>query len=146
MRRFCKPSPVLVGHIRFIGALAVLAGIVLLIVDSPISTILPIPISRAVAEAMPLLLVGIAYLAWQAVERPPIVELIKQILLGAAFVLWAVSLLMPRGRCSTFVGAMVIAIYVFDLAWLMEGNIRKKLGAGPVDGCGSAVTKDLKEG
>jgi len=66
-------------------------------VDSPISTILPIPISRAVAEAMPLLLVGIAYLAWQAVERPPIVELIKQVLLGAAFVLWALSLLMPRG-------------------------------------------------
>jgi hypothetical protein len=113
--------------IRCIGALAVLAGIVLLIVDSPISRDLPIPISHAVAEATPLLLVGIAYLAWLALDRRSIIDLIKQVLLAAAFVLWGVSLLMPSGRWSRFVGAVVIAIYVFDLAWLMEGNIRSRL-------------------
>jgi hypothetical protein len=129
-----------VWHIRFIGMLAVIAGMVLLIVDSPISVYLPIPISRAAAEAIPLLLVGIAYLAWLAIDRPPTLDLIKQVILAVAFVLWGVGLLMPSGQGSKFVGAMVIAIYVFDLAWLMEGNLRRKFGvhfANDADGCPS---------
>jgi hypothetical protein len=87
---------------------------------------------------MPLLLVGIAYLAWLAVDRPAIIDLIKQVLLALAFILWGVDLLMPVGQWSRFVGAVVIAIYVFDLAWLMEGNLRKKFGvhlAGGGNGC-----------
>jgi hypothetical protein len=118
-----------VWHIRFICVLAVISGIVLLIVDSPISTYLPIPISHQIAEAIPLLLVGIAYLAWLAVDRPQTVDLIKQVLIAVAFVLWGISLLMPTSPWSRLVGALVIAIYLFDLVWLMEGNLHKKFGA-----------------
>ena len=121
--------PRTIWHIRFIGGLAVVAGVVLLIVDSPLSRHMPIPISHRVAEAMPLLLVGIAYLAWLARDRPPVIELITQLFLATAFVLWGINLLMPPGSAARFVGAVVIAIYVFDLAWMMEGNLRKKFGA-----------------
>jgi hypothetical protein len=119
---------ILAWHVRLIGVLAVISGVVLLIVDSPLSARWPIPISRAVAEAMPLLLVGTAYLAWLAIDRPPAVDLVKQVLLALAFILWGVDLLIPASQWSRFLGAVVIAIYVFDLAWLMEGNLRKKFG------------------
>jgi hypothetical protein len=114
---------------RFLYVFAVICAVVLLIVDSPISTYLSIPISHAAVEAAPLLFVGIAYLAWLAIDRPATANLIAQALIAAAFILWGVDLLMPTGPWATFVGAVVISIYVFDLAWLMEGNLRKKFGA-----------------
>lgn len=116
----------LVWLTRFVCVAAVICGVVLLIVDSPVSTRLPIPVSRAVVEAAPLLLVGVALLAWLAIERPTAVDFIKQALIAVAFILWGVDLLMPAGPWATFVGAVVIAIYVFDLAWLIEANVRKK--------------------
>src|SRR5271166_6202888 len=122
--------PVLLWPTRFVYVLAVICAVVLLIVDSPVSSYLSIPISRAVVEAAPLLFVGIAYLGWLAIDRPGTVDLIKQALIATAFILWGVSLLMPTGPWATFVGAVVISIYVVDLAWLMEGNFRKMRGAG----------------
>jgi hypothetical protein len=113
--------------VRGISILAVCAGVFALIEDLPVSTSLTGLVSRSVAEAVPLLLVGVAYLAWLATERPPIVALVKQILIAAAFLLWGVSLLMPTGPWARFVGAVVIAIYVFDLVWLIEGNLQSTL-------------------
>jgi hypothetical protein len=72
--------------------------------------------------------VGIACLAWLAIDRPAITDLIPQALIATAFILWGIDLLMPAGPWATFFGAVVIAIYVFDLAWLMERSLRKKLG------------------
>jgi len=118
----------LVAPTRLLCVLAVISGVVLLIVDSPIAAHVAIPISRAVAEALPLLLVGAAYLGWLVIDRPATMDLIKQVLIAVAFILWGVNNLMLTGRWATFVGAVVIAIYVFDLAWLMEGNLRKTFG------------------
>jgi hypothetical protein len=120
---------VLAWIVRTIALLAVFAGLTLLLVDSPIGTRLPMRIDRSVAEAFPLLLVGIAYLAWLATERPAVIDLVKQLLIALAFILWGVSLLMPAGPAARLLGAVVIAIYVFDLAWMMEDNLRKKLGS-----------------
>jgi hypothetical protein len=118
---------VLAWIVRTIVLLAVFAGLTLLLVDSPLAARLPIRIDRSVAEAFPLLLVGIAYLAWLATERPAVIDLIKQLLIALAFILWGVSLLMPAGPATRLLGAVVIAIYVFDLAWMIEGNLRKNL-------------------
>lgn len=137
-------GPVLVWPTRYVYFAAVICGVVLLIVDSPIPIHLPIPVSRAIVEAMPLLLVGIAFLAWLAIERPATVDLIKQAFIALAFILWGVDLLMPAGPWATFVGAVVIAIYVFDLAWLMEGNLRKKLGVPPVKGTIGCTSEDCR--
>jgi hypothetical protein len=118
---------VLAWIVRTIALLAVFAGLTLLLVDSPIAARLPMRIDRSAAEAFPLLLVGIAYLAWLATERPAVIDLVKQLLIALAFILWGVSLLMPAGPAARLLGAVVIAIYVFDLAWMMEGNLRKNL-------------------
>ncbi len=136
---------VLAWIVRTIALLAVLAGVNQLLVDSPLAARLPMRIDRATAEALPLLFVGIAYLAWLATERPGAIDLIKQLLIALAFILWGVSLLMPPGQSATLLGAVVIAIYVFDLAWMIEGNLRKKLRSdvdrqlwrGPATGVGS---------
>ncbi len=127
---------------RFVYVLAAAFAVVLLIVDSPISAYLSIPISRAVAEAAPLLCVGIAYLGWLAVDRRPITDLIMQSLIATAFILWGVDLLMPAGQWATFVGAVVIAIYVFDLAWLMERNLHKKFRIHAANGTTGSTSAD----
>jgi hypothetical protein len=127
----------LAWFVRVIGIFAVGSGALLLVVDSPVSLKLPMAVSHSIIEAIPLLLVGVAYLAWLATEKPRMIDLVKQILIAVAFILWGVDLLMPTGAWARFVGAVVIAIYVFDLAWLMEGNLRRKLVAaldGPRDG------------
>jgi hypothetical protein len=121
----------LIWTIRTIGALAVIAAMLLLFVDSPLSDGFALRVSHRVVEAVPLLLIGFAYLAWLIIDRPGVIDLVKQLLLALAFILWGVSLLMPPSNGSRFVAAVVIAIYVFDLAWLMEGNLRKKFGLRP---------------
>jgi hypothetical protein len=139
---FTRHAIVAVALVRFVGILAVISGVVLLVVDSPVSAYVPIPISPRIAEAIPLLLVGIACLGWLAVDRPSRIDLIKQILIAAAFILWGINLLMPPGKWSKFTGAVVIAIYVFDLAWLMEGNLRKKLSVATLKNSSACVSSN----
>jgi hypothetical protein len=112
------------------------AALALLIVDSPLidqQRHLP----HAIFEAVPLLLVGIIFLIWLFIERPAVIEWIKQACLGLAFIFWGVDLLLPSGPWTTFLGAVVIAIYVFDLVWMVEGKIRqeqKSARAAKMDG------------
>src|SRR5689334_12536895 len=47
--------------------------------------------AHAVLGALPLTLTAITYLVYQSVHRPPWRELLKAILLAAAFFLWAVN-------------------------------------------------------
>ena len=130
----------LIWPLRCLYLLAVVCGVALLVVDSPIPVSLPSHLTHAMVEAAPLMLVGIAFLVWLAIDRPSLIDLLKQFFIALAFILWGVDLLMPPGRWATFVGAVVIAIYVFDLAWLMEGNLRKKFGVRAVTGeCASPV-------
>jgi len=121
----------LLGFTRLLSALAVATGIVLLVFDSPAPIHYPVWLTRPVVESTPLLLVGAAFLAWLAVNRPAAIEWVKQGFVALAFILWGIDLLMPAGPWATFVGAVVIAIYVFDLAWLMEASVRKGSGASP---------------
>ena len=136
--------PALLWPTRYLYMAAVISGVILLIVDSPVSAYLPIPVTRAVVEAVPLLLVGIAFLAWLAIDRPPIFDLIKQVFIALAFILWGVDLLMPAGPWARAVGAVVIAIYVFDLAWLMEDNLRKKFAVNTSTGANGTPVEECK--
>jgi hypothetical protein len=124
--------------IRLLAILAVMSAVIMLAVDSPLLGWLRElsqaslsffsslwPPRPALFEAAPLMLVGLAFLASLFVSRPSGIELTKQILLGSAFVLWAIDLLLPQGLWATLIGAVVIALYVFDLAWMIEGNLRK---------------------
>jgi hypothetical protein len=92
----------------------------LLIGDVGIGT-LP-PISAAVASAAPLLLVGTSYLFVQPLLRPRLLELLKNVLLAATFLLWGIIQFMPQNARSIRLGNVVIALYVLDLAWVTLGT------------------------
>src|SRR5580692_7576108 len=99
-----------------LAVLALAASLGLLIGDVGIGT-LP-PISAAVASAAPLLLVGTSYLFVQPLLRPRLLELLKNVLLAATFLLWGIIQFMPQNARSIRLGNVVIALYVVDLAWV----------------------------
>jgi His Kinase A (phospho-acceptor) domain len=102
-------------------------ALTLLLVDSPFID-RQRHLDHAIFEAVPLLLVGVVFLLWLFIERPSTPDLIKQTCLGLAFIFWGIDLLLPPGPWVTFLGAVVIAIYVFDLVWMVEGKMRQNRG------------------
>src|ERR1700692_623896 len=85
-----------------LAVLALAASIGLLIGDAGIGT-LP-RLSAAATSAAPLLLVGTSFLFVQPVLRPRLVELLKNVLLAATFLLWGIVELMPRNAKSIRLG------------------------------------------
>jgi hypothetical protein len=100
-----------------LGVLAVVSGVLLLIKDAGVNIFPGLPTSMI--SATPLLLVAIAFLIAQPTMRPSGMELLKNILLAATFLLWGVVQLMPQGALSARLGNVVILLYVVDLAWVI---------------------------
>ena len=103
-----------------LAVLALAASLGLLIGDVGRGT-LP-PISAAVASAAPLLLVGTSFLFVQPILRPRLLELLKNVMLAATFLLWGTIQFMPQNAMSIRLGNVVIAFYVLDLAWVTLGT------------------------
>ena len=101
--------------------LALLAGITLLTRDVFL-TILP----HAPVSAAPLLLIGAAYLGFQALIRPKPLDLFKALIVSSAFILWGVDQLLPSGWVATTLGDVVITLYVIDLAWVMIDRLKQR--------------------
>jgi hypothetical protein len=100
--------------------LALAAGIALLIGDATQGILSRLP--AAMISAAPLLLVGTSFLILQPIIRPRLMELLKNVLLAATFLLWGAIQLMPRNAASMRLGNVVIALYVLDLAWVIFGS------------------------
>jgi hypothetical protein len=117
--------PILKKTIRSISyglaILAVAASIALLIGDFGTGILGHLP--AAAISAAPLLLVGTSFLFVQPLLRPRRVELLKNVILAAAFLLWGVVQLMPQGTLSLRLGNVVIVLYVLDLAWMTLGTV-----------------------
>jgi hypothetical protein len=71
----------------------------------------------AAVSALPLLAVGLSFLLVQAMIRPRRAELLKNLLIVAAFLLWGIVQLIERNPLSKTLGDVVIALYVVELAW-----------------------------
>jgi hypothetical protein len=80
-------------------------------------------LSAAATTAAPLLLVGTSFLFVQPILRPRLVELLKNLLLAATFLLWGIVQFMPQNTMSIRLGNVVIALYVLDLAWVTLGTV-----------------------
>lgn len=100
-----------------LAILALAASIALLFGDAKIWT--PPWLSAAAISAAPLLLVGMSFLIMQPIIRPRLMELLKNALLAATFLLWGAIQLMPLNATSKRLGNVVIALYVLDLAWVI---------------------------
>jgi hypothetical protein len=116
------------GILRWISyglaILALAASIGLLIGDAGIGT-LP-RLSAAATSAAPLLLVGTSFLFVQPFIRPRLIELLKNVLLAATFLLWGIIQFMPQNAMSMRLGNVVIALYVLDLAWMTLGTVNSQ--------------------
>ena len=76
----------------------------------------------AAISAAPLLLVGASFLILQPLLRLGRLELLKNVLLAATFLLWGAVQLMPQNALAVRLGNLVIALYVLDLAWMTLGT------------------------
>jgi hypothetical protein len=103
-----------------LAVLALAASLGLLIGDVGIETV---PRLSAITSAAPLLLVGTSFLIVQPIIRPRLVELLKNLLLAATFLLWGIVQFMPQNTMSIRLGNVVIALYVLDLAWVTLGTV-----------------------
>jgi hypothetical protein len=71
--------------------------------------------------AFPLALIAAAYLIYLAMRRPTAGEMVKAILLAAAFLLWAANQFWPDARAATLFNDLAIALFVFDVFLVMAG-------------------------
>jgi hypothetical protein len=75
------------------------------------------PAWAASLPALPLLAIGISFLAVQTTARQRRSQLLKNLLLAATFLLWGVVELLPANATSETLDELVIALFVIDLAW-----------------------------
>lgn len=71
--------------------------------------------------ALPLALMAVTYLLYQALRRPRPAEFLKAILLAAAFLLWALNQFWPQGSSATLLNDLAIALFVFDIFLVVAG-------------------------
>jgi hypothetical protein len=74
-----------------------------------------------VLAALPLAMIALAYLVYQAARRPPFRELVKAIMLTLAFVSWAANQLWSNLRQATLLNDIAIALFVLDVFLVMVG-------------------------
>jgi len=121
---------------RSLVVLALLSSVALLCVGAtPLLTSLPTHIVKVALRgwaliknvplsALPLLLAGSSYILLQGILRPQPLELLKRLMLGAAFLLWGVVQLMPASNLATELGNVVIVLYVVDLGLIIWTDLR----------------------
>jgi hypothetical protein len=79
------------------------------------------PKAHDVLAAVPLSLIAVAYLLYQGIRRPAPKELVKAILLAAAFLLWAANQLWPELPQATLFNDLAIALFVLDVFLVIVG-------------------------
>ena len=95
-----------------------LFGCIALVLFDFFPALLPL-LTHGPVSALPLLLVGLAYLVLQLRLRPRPLELLKRVMLASAFILWGLDQLLPVGPLATTLGDIVIVLYIIDLALMM---------------------------
>lgn len=126
-----------------LGVLAIIFSCVLLTRDAGMGSLQAS--AHSAISALALSLVGIAFLILQPLMRQRPKEVLKNVLLGAAFVLWGIVQLRPQNALSVKLGGLVVALYVMDLAWtvLVSARTAKKSTSPqpcPANRCSSQKT------
>ena len=71
--------------------------------------------------AFPLALIALAYLVYQLVRRPRPAEMVKAVLLAAAFFLWAANQFWADSPRATLFNDLAIALFVLDVFLVIAG-------------------------
>lgn len=103
----------------FFGVLT-LAGVALLLVWDMAPGMFPAR-SHDFLAAFSLTAIAVAYLVYQAVQRPAIPELVKAVLLAIAFLFWAANQLWPNLPQATLFNDLAIGLFVLDVFLVIVG-------------------------
>lgn len=112
-RRFGRTAPLRLGQLT-------LGSVLLLIAWDAYPRAFP---ARAhdLLGALPLALIAVTYLLYQAVCRPRPAELVKAMVLAAAFLLWAANQFWPKASSATLWNDLAIGLFVFDVFLVVAG-------------------------
>ncbi|MDE3074951.1 MAG: hypothetical protein KGJ86_05935, partial [Chloroflexota bacterium] len=77
--------------------------------------------AHLVLGTIPLALVALSYLIYQAHARPSRAHLARALILALAFLCWAENQLLGGGRLSTLFNDLAIGLFVFDVFLTMVG-------------------------
>ncbi len=103
----------------FLGVVTLLSVLVLFVWDV-VPQVFP-PRAHDLLASFPLGMIAVAYLVYQAAHRPPLLELVKAILLAIAFLFWAANQLWPDLRQATLFNDIAIGLFVLDVFLVMIG-------------------------
>jgi len=77
--------------------------------------------SHNILAAFSLTAIAAAYLLYQAMQRTPLLEFVKAILLASAFLLWAANQLWPDLPQATLFNDGAIGLFVLDIFLVIVG-------------------------
>jgi len=77
--------------------------------------------AHAVLAAIPLATIAVAYLVYRTGQRPAQGEMLKAVLLAAAFLLWAANQFWPEWRAATLLNDGAIGLFVLDVFLVIVG-------------------------
>ena len=77
--------------------------------------------AHALLGALPLALIALTYVLYQALRRPRAWDLVKAMILGAAFLLWAANQFWPQAPTATLWNDLAIALFVLDVFLVVAG-------------------------
>ena len=86
--------------------------------------------SHDLLGALPLALIAVTYLFYQAIRRPKTAEFVKAVLLAAAFLLWAANQYWPDAPRATLLNDLAIGLFVFDVFLVVVGWPKSQEVAG----------------
>jgi hypothetical protein len=79
------------------------------------------PHAHDVVSAVPLTVVALAYLAYQAVRHVSPLEFAKAFLAAGAFLFWAINQLLPDHPQATLFNDIAVAAFVLDVVLVIAG-------------------------
>jgi len=106
--------------VPLILGIVTLAGVVLLFVEDARPRLLPAG-SHEVLAAFSLAMIALAYMVFQLMHRRPLAELVKTILLVAAFLFWAANQLWPNLPQASLFNDIAIGLFVLDVFFVIAG-------------------------
>lgn len=109
---------------KVLVVVAIICSLTLVMKDTGVT--LPWGISQTTISAASLMLVGGALLIAQTLIHPQKMELMRNILLSAAFILWGFVQLLPSTTSSKKLGDIVVALYVIDVAWTILAIVKHR--------------------
>jgi hypothetical protein len=83
--------------------------------------------ARKIVSALPLIAIAVAALVFHATRKPEPLDLLKRVLLSAAFLFWAATQLFPDEGWAPVANDVAIALFVLDLALILWTDLRGKL-------------------